>query len=110
MGGNINRPNEPNARWRARATLVGNGCTHAGYGFGGPDVAEAIATGEQVGNCQPDIAAEHPVPLWKAIAGSETPKACSTYATPTGTATAMKSTCWALIRTFASSWHARSAS
>jgi hypothetical protein len=50
MTGTINRPNEPIARWRARATLGGNSWTDAAYGFGGPDVAEAIGTAEQVGS------------------------------------------------------------
>jgi hypothetical protein len=112
MTGIINRRDEPIARWRARATLGGNGWTDAAYGFGEPDVAAAIGTAEQVGSeltrfldslgwqeveaqrlctgrffvrvevepkeqgsstlpsSRPEIAAEHPVPLWEATAGS----------------------------------------
>lgn len=37
------------ALWRARATLGGRAWSDAAYGFGGPDVAEAIGTSDEVG-------------------------------------------------------------
>ena len=35
--------------WRARAVLRGGNWSDAAYGFGGPDVAEAVGTAEQIG-------------------------------------------------------------
>jgi hypothetical protein len=42
-------PKAPIALWRARAWLRGGHWTDAAYGFGGPDVAEAVGTAAQVG-------------------------------------------------------------
>src|SRR5262245_6954563 len=35
--------------WRARAALGGRGWTDRAYGFGGPDVAEAVGTPDEIG-------------------------------------------------------------
>ena len=50
MNHSSDRPNTPIALWRAQARLDGNGWTDAAYGFGGPEVAEAIGTADEIGN------------------------------------------------------------
>ena len=42
-------PHTPIPLWRARAVLRGGNWSDAAYGFGGPDVAEAVGTAEQIG-------------------------------------------------------------
>jgi hypothetical protein len=41
--------NHPIPLWRARAVLVGGDGHDAAYGFGGPDVAEAVGTADEMG-------------------------------------------------------------
>src|SRR5262245_6824561 len=42
-------PDAPVLWWRARAQLHGGTWTDAAYGFGGPDVAEAVGSAEEIG-------------------------------------------------------------
>ena len=44
-----NNREDPIPWWRARASLCGSNWTDGAYGFGGPDVAEAVGTPEQIG-------------------------------------------------------------
>jgi hypothetical protein len=45
----ITKPNDPIPFWWARAVLAGHNWTDGAYGFGGPDVAEAFGTPDQIG-------------------------------------------------------------
>jgi hypothetical protein len=49
MSTNPDDRSQPIPLWRARAWLGGGNWTDAAYGFGGPDVPEAVGTPEEVG-------------------------------------------------------------
>ncbi len=46
---NPKNPDDPIPQWQARAILCGGNWTDGAYGFGGPDVVEAVGTAEEIG-------------------------------------------------------------